>query len=78
MIHGTGREDDRVDVGPSEELGIAGRGDSEPPPHLLCAPLTGRGNGDQLGSGKPLGVLGVERSHPAKTGDAEPKRTRRP
>jgi len=78
VIHGTGCGDDRVDVGPCEEFGIAGRGDSEPPPHLLGAPLTGRGDGDQVGSGKPLSVLGMEPSHPAKTGDAEPKRTRRP
>ena len=78
VIHGAGGEDDRVDVVPGEQLGVAAMCDSEPPPHLLGAPLTGRGDRHQLGSGKPLGVLGMDGAHPAEAGDAEPKRTRRP
>jgi hypothetical protein len=78
VIHGAGGEDDRVDVGAGEELVVAARADSQPPSDLLGAPLPGRGDGHQLGSGNPLGVLGMEGAHPAETGDAEPKRTRRP
>jgi hypothetical protein len=78
VIHGTGSEDDRVDVVPCEKLRITARGNSEPLPNLLGTPLPDRRDRHQLGPGKPVGVLGVERAHPAKTGDAEPKRTRRP
>jgi hypothetical protein len=78
VIHGACCEDDRVHVVTSEQLGVAGVGDSEPPPYLLGSPFTGRGNRHQLGPRQPLGVLGVQGPHPAETGDAEPKRTRRP
>ncbi len=78
VVHRAGGQDNRVDIVPGEELRVGAMSDSEPPPHLLGAALTGRGHGHQFGSGKPLGVLGMERAHPAETGDAEPKRTRRP
>ena len=78
MIDGAGGQHDRVDVVPCEQLGVGAMGDPEPPPHLLGAPLAGRGDGHELGPGKPLGILGMEGAHPAEAGDAEPKRTRRP
>ena len=78
MIHRARREDDRVHVVTSEQLGVAAMGDSEPPPHLLGAPLTGRRDRHQLGPRQPLGILGMQCPHPAEAGDAEPKRTRRP
>jgi hypothetical protein len=51
---------------------------SKPPPYLLGAPLAGRRDRHQLDPRHPLGILGVEGAHPAETGDAEPKRRRRP
>ena len=67
-----------VDIVPGDQLRVSAMSDSEPPPHLLGASLAGRGDHHQFGSGEPLGVLGVEGAHSAETGDAEPKRTRRP
>ena len=78
MIHRACGEDDRVHVVTGEQLGVAAMCDSQPPPHLLGSPLTGRRDRNQLGPRQPLGVLGMQGSHPAEAGDAEPKRTRRP
>jgi hypothetical protein len=78
MIYGARSKDDCVDVVTSKELSVAAAGDPEPPPHFLGSPFSGRGDRHELGPGKPLGVLGMEGAHPAETGDAKPKWTRRP
>jgi hypothetical protein len=78
VIHRAGSEDDRVDIVPGQQLRVGAMRDSEPPPHLFGALLPGRGNRHQLDSREPLGVPGMEGAHPAETGDAEPKWTRRP
>ena len=78
VVHRAGGQHDRVDIVPGEQLRVSAMCDPEPPPHLLGAPLAGRGDRHQLGSGEPLGVLGMDGAHSAETGDAEPKRRRRP
>jgi len=78
MIHGAGGKNDRFDIVPGEEIGVAAVGDSEPPPHFLGSPFSSGGDRHELGPGEPLGVLGMEGAHPAETGDAKPKWTRRP
>jgi len=78
VIDGAGSEDDRIQILSREQLGIAAGWDSEPSSHLFGAPLPGRRDRYQLGSPKPLGVLGMKGAHPAETGDAKPKMTRRP
>ena len=78
VVHGTGGEEDRVDVVTGEQLGVAAVRDSEPPPYLLRPPLARCGDRHQLGLGQPLDVFGMQGSHPAEAGDAKPKRTRRP
>jgi hypothetical protein len=71
-------EDDRVDIVSGEQLRVGAMSNSKPPPYLLGAPLAGRRDRHQLDPRQPLGILGVEGAHPAETGDAEPKRRRRP
>jgi hypothetical protein len=78
MIHGAGSKDDCVDIVPGEEVGVAAVGDSEPSPHFLGSPFSSRSDRHELGPWEPLGVLGMKGAHPAETGDAEPKWTRRP
>jgi len=78
VIQGARGEDDRIDVRAGEQLGVAGRRDPKSLPYLLGSTLPCGRDRDEFGSGKPLGVLGMEGAHPAETGDAEPEGTRRP
>ena len=78
MIHGAGSKDHRVDVDPGEQFQVGAVRDPEPASYFLGSPFSGRRDGHELGPWQPLGVLGMERSHPAEAGDPEPKRTRRP
>jgi hypothetical protein len=51
---------------------------SKPFSHLFGPAGAGSRDRHELGSLEPLGVLGMDGSHPAEAGDAEPKRRRRP
>jgi hypothetical protein len=78
VVDGPGREHHGVDVVAREELGIAEMRHSKPFSDLLGPAGAGSGNRHELGPVEPLGVLGMNGSHPAEAGDAEPKRRRRP
>lgn len=77
VIDGARGEDDGVDVAREQLLVAAGRD-----PEVLpdgSGPVGSRGgDGDELRTRNALRVLGVQRAHPAETGDAKPERTRRP